>query len=145
MNHYFYDFQVYQSSSIQIPEEALKGKNEKGLLLVAKEEDFSAENLQFLTKIIAAVKYELEIDTLRLNIPKDQNYGINELLKQEQTKHIIVFGVNPKDLGLSIETIIYQPISINKKTILITHPLEKIKQSQELKKALWASLQQIFL
>ena len=145
MNHNFFDFEIYQSPTTDIPKGSLLGQNEKKLLLVLAEVDFTTENEQFLTKILGAVKHDLGRDTLRLMIPKGQSFGINKLLMSDKIDKVILFGINPKDIGLSIETFVYKSIHLSGKEMLIAHSLDKISKTQELKKALWTSLQQMFL
>ncbi len=145
LNHYLYDFDVYKSPSTEIPSELLLGDNEKKLLVVIKKEDFSAENRNFLSKILAAVKYELEKDAVIFSLPDGVSFSIADLVKESKMNDVILFGVNPKEVGFSFETIVYVPHCINKVNILIAHGLEQIKVKTDLKKALWAALQQMFL
>ena len=145
MNHYFYDFEIYNSPNTDFPASASIGKNEKKLLIVLQNEDISEENKSFLEKILSAVKYNLDNDAQRLTIQKNEAIGINEILKKNEANDIVIFGINPKKLGLSFETILYKPSIISKKTFLVCHSLEQIKKSQDLKKALWIALQGVFL
>ncbi len=145
MNHLFYDFEIYQSPETEIPAQFLLGKNEKKLLVVIRTSDFSDKNKELISKILGAVHYKLEKDAIQLHIPADKSFGINHLLVKNIVDDVVIFGVNPKEIGLSIEPILYQPIQIGTKRLLIAHSLEQISKNQDYKKALWNALQQIFL
>ena len=144
MNNLFYDFEIYRSPDTNIPPEYLRGDNEKKLLIVIKNEDDSKENISLLTKILSAVKLNLEQDALLLANPKEKVYGINKMVQKGVVNKIMIFGVNPKDMGLSISTQMYKALKINKLQILIAHPIDQIRQKQDLKKALWSALQEFF-
>lgn len=145
LNHYFYDFDIYQSADSEIPSKQRSGKNEKKLLVVVKELDFTEENKAFLSKILSAVKYKMEDDASILVIPDGEVYAVNELLINADFEHAIIFGIKPKDLGLSIETYLYSPFKIARIQILVGHSLETIKTSTNDKKNLWTALQAIFV
>jgi hypothetical protein len=144
VNPYFYDFDIYQSLDTDIPADLFLGQNQKKLLVIVSVSDFTDENKAFLSKVLGAVKYDMLTDALVLVLPKDKSFGINKLISNEKLSEILIFGQNPKDLGLSIETFLYAPFNIAGKSFLIAHPLEKIKLSTEYKKNLWSALQNLF-
>jgi len=145
LKHYFYDFEIYQSPSSDIPTEILTGGNQKKLLVVVEVDDFTDENKAFLAKILGAVKYDMSNDASLLVLQNGQPLAVNSLLHTDKYTNALIFGIKPKDIGLSIETFLYAPFSISGKKLLIGHSLEKIKSSTDLKKNLWTALQAIFI
>lgn len=143
MQHPFFDFEVYQSGNSDIPQERLSGENQKALLVIAREDDLSEENQQFLAKILSAVKYDLLQDASILKLEKNENISVQQLLSKYDT--VLSFGIKVSDIGMSFETILYQPIILLEKKYLIGHSLENIKGNQGYKKALWGALQKVFL
>ena len=144
MNNLFYDFEIYRSPDTNIPPEYLRGDNEKKLLIVIKNEDDSEENISLLTKILYAVKLNLKQDVLLLSNPKEKIFGINKMMQNGVVNKILIFGINPKEMGLSISTQMYQVFTISAQQVLIAHPIDQIRQKQDLKKALWSALQKFF-
>jgi len=144
LHRYFYDFEVYISPESDIPGTNLTGDNEKKLLLVLREGDLSEENKVFLTKVLSAVSYDLDRDASILVAPKDQAIAVNKMMQSGSYNNCIIFGIDPKEIGFSIEAVSYNPFTIADKKYLIGHSLEKIKTSTQLKKPLWKALQAIF-
>lgn len=144
VNPYFYDFDIYQSPTTDIPANHFMGNNQKKLLVIVGDSDFSQENQDFLSKVLSAVKYDMLADASILVLPKNETFGINKLISGEKQNRILIFGHRPSDLGLSIETLLYSPLNIANKSFLIGHSLEKISKSTEHKKNLWAALQSLF-
>lgn len=145
LNQHFYDFEIYDSPSTEIPDNSLIGGNAKKLLVVVKRSDFSEENKAFLSKVLSAVKFDINSDCRVLILPEKGDYGIGNLLNTEQCTSILLFGINPKHIGLSIETFLYAPFKIASFSFLLGQSLEKIKNSTENKKSLWSALQKLFL
>jgi hypothetical protein len=143
LNRFFTDFEVYRSLESNIPENCISGENEKGLLIVIKEEENNSENIQLLTKILQAIDKSLKKDAHLLTIPNDRFFSLSEQIKGNY-HHLISFGYGAKQLGFSFETKPYIPSNLLNISFLFAHPLSKISANQELKKKLWAALQNIF-
>lgn len=143
MNTLLYDFEIYKSPEIKIPEHFLSGDHAQKLLVIIKAEDQKEANMQLLRKILQAVNKDLSHDALFLQLPPDQMLGINTLLNNG-IHRIIMFGINPKALGLSFETILYKDFKIQDKRFLMGHSLSQINENQEFKKALWNALKSLF-
>lgn len=143
MNPFFTDFEVYRSPDSKIPESCISGENEKGLLIVIKEEENNADNIQLLTKILQAIHKNLKNDAHLLTISNGKSFSLSQSIKGNY-HHVISFGYAAKQLGFSFETKPYKPIEILDISFLFAHPLTDISANQELKKMLWAALQNIF-
>jgi hypothetical protein len=77
-------------------------------------------------------------------MPDEKQYAINSLISGSKCTTALIFGFNPKEIGISIETFLYAPFTISSNSLLIGHQLEKIKASTEYKKTLWGALQKLF-
>lgn len=144
MNQYFYDFDIYQSPSRELPSELLTGSNEKNLLIVVLHSDYSTENQEFLTKVLGAVDYDIANDTTLLRLPDNQELAVNRLVNHGDYKQCLMFGVDPKKCGYSFESFLYAPFIISNTTFILGNSLSRLKGSVEYKKALWNCLQTVF-
>lgn len=140
----FLDFDVYPFDEKDW-ESWCHGTNEKETLIVISANDNSDELTAFLTKIIGAVKYDLNRDTLLCILPNDSKLSLQTILKKHSIKKVLVFGIELNKLALHLQLPIYQPIKWNNLELLQADNLSKISQNNQLKGALWNALQAIFL
>ena len=101
--------------------------------------------MAFLTKIIAAVKYDLKRDTLLCVLPIDEKLSMQTILKKHPAQKILIFGIEPKTIALHLQLPAYQVIEWNNLQLLQADSLSKINGQNKLKGALWNALQQMFL
>ena len=89
------------------------------------------------------------LEAVQLNVAEvPVFYSISDELKRacfknQHEKHLMVFGLNPKELGLQIEAALYDLVQINNKKILFSHALNDLKE-RERKVALWSALKGMF-
>jgi len=123
------------------------GENKKGLLVVIFEEETRSELLPFLTKILGAVQYDLARDAQTVNITDKTVFSLMNLCNyaEKEINQVLFFGQSPKQVGLNLSVQKYQPVAVGGKRILFADDLAVIHDDTELKKALWASLQAMFL
>jgi hypothetical protein len=141
---YFFDLEVYNSADQNIPKNWISGQNEKGILIVCSLKDKTDENLTLLTKILAAIHFQLDTDCLSLWIPKGDSIGIQGIIKEKKINRVVCFGLEPSTLGLSMVKVVYVPLNLQKIDFLFSHSLEQIKKNRELKKVLWGALKNMF-
>ena len=145
LNGQFFDTKLFV---IDDTDETLKnttGSNQKKLCIVCKTEEVSSEDLEFLKKILSAVKYDLKEDVLLVSITQNQALGFSSIRTNHNIKDAIIFGINPQSLGLHFKVNLYQPFSCNQCRFLFAHSLKEIANKKEWKGALWTALQEMFL
>ncbi len=145
LNKNFFDTKIFVVKDTDNTLKNTTGSNHKKLSIVCKAEETSSQELDFLKKILSAVKYDLKEDVLLVNITSDQHIGFNTLRTNEGIKDAIIFGMNPQDLGLHFKANLYQPLFCNECRFLFAHSLQEIANKKEWKGALWSALQEMFL
>ena len=71
--------------------------------------------------------------------------SLPELIRQYQPARLLLFGLQPKDVRLHINTALYKPMAWNGCTILWADSLPKLDQDPTRKRTLWAALQSLYL
>jgi hypothetical protein len=117
----------------------------KQVLVLAMAEPNSAANREFLVKVLAAAHLNLAQDTLLAEIPATEPRMLAKELQERQPKQVLVFGLSPAQLGLSIEIQAYQPFKFYGITWLFADPLSTLEPDKTKKTQLWTALKQIFL
>ncbi|MFY0653007.1 MAG: hypothetical protein JXQ96_13275 [Cyclobacteriaceae bacterium] len=131
--------QLESSEVMEEVELKYKGANAKGILVLV--EDANAEflndkDLQYLLKILGAVKLSLEEIAL-VNIVNQKSVDSLDFQKA------LLFTSNH---NFSLDnTEKYSALSHNEKTVLVADPVDQIAASVELRKSLWGALQGMFL
>ncbi len=115
--------------------------NHKVLLLA--DEELDPSNLLFLEKILNAVNLNIDgVDLLNLNGVRDVDFA--ELVHGKLIHHFITFGVPFNRIHLDIQMDRYQPVRFFGINFLMADSLPTIEADINLKKRLWAALQQVF-
>ncbi len=148
----FFDFSVVP---LKEPREILEkciGSNQKKLLVVFDENDESEERLEFLKKILAAAKFEINEDILLLKVTPKTTFSFIALrtkIKQTHPSHgidnLLVFGFEPKHFGLNLEVQKYVPLHFYDCGFLFADGLSIIENDKALKGALWGGMKELFL
>jgi hypothetical protein len=111
----------------------------KDVLIIMKMSDSSEQNMVFLSKILAALKLEInDCDILRI----ENATMVGKMLRDY--KKVLVFGIYPDILGLNIEISPYRVFYLEDSSILFAHGLQKLISEVELKNTLWKCLQLMF-
>jgi hypothetical protein len=140
----FYDFPLYKTSSFD--KTALKGDGKKKLLIVINDENLSnEENLLFLEKIIAAIKYSLREDAYYIYTNDDEKIMLSEIVSIHEISSVLVFGIDHHALGIHVNQKKYQPFVLQQTTYLFADNLTEVQSQKEFKGALWDALKRIFL
>lgn len=103
---------------------------------------FTEPQIGFLTKVLAAVNFDIKNVEL-FDVLKLQNQMVN--FESSSSEKIISFGVNLRKIGLNHPLKLNQIIPIGSKQILIVEQIDKIKLNQnDEKKILWGLLKSVF-
>jgi hypothetical protein len=128
----------------------MHGQNQKGLLILAKAGENQAALQDFLQKILAAVKYDLEQDALLIWLNDESRPNVASLLSKNKCKALLAFGVLPPQLGIHFEWPLYYPMSLQNIQYLQVDDLDAIFQERQqggkkMSGALWKCLQDMLL
>ena len=121
-------------------EEDLSGNNQKRILVVSTENKLNNIHLALLEKILSAKNINLKEDIILLNLPDEAKVNISRLIREKHIKHLIIFGVQPKHLGINVQWKLYQSIKLGNLNMLVSHNLDDLANNQELKRSLWLQL-----
>lgn len=142
MKSSFFDFKVF------LPPEgtfSLIGQHQKQVTIVSNHSEEGVEEIDFLRKILAAAKFDLEMDTALIQLKNKQSWQFVTYQKQKQSNYCLSFGVAPQRMGLQFNIQYYQPITYLNCTFLFAHSLAELQENVAYKGALWKCLQQLFL
>ena len=133
-----------------VPERTASDLSEGGFarrvwVLTLDEPANSGADKDFLAKVLAAVNLNLEKDTLFAAIPAPEPVNFSTDLKRKQPEYVIVFGLQPSQLGLTIETPLYRPVAFYGVTWLFADALSELEPDKNRKGQLWLALKQMFL
>ncbi|MEM6316710.1 MAG: hypothetical protein AAF960_03515 [Bacteroidota bacterium] len=142
MTNSFLDFKVINVADTAQLEKEFQGKVDKGVFICFLTED--VELIPFLTKVLGAVKLDLENDVLVLQKTPDNNFSFSSVAKAKGITKALFFGVSPKDVGFQAALKKYTLTTLGDFTILFADSLAEISNQQALKKQLWVALQQLF-
>lgn len=132
-----------------VPEENVMAIAEGGfarqvLAIVCNEESFAEGNL-FLEKVLTAAGLNLQQDVALAAVAPGSAVSLFPFPEHKRPQVILVFGIEPKDLGLRIESAWYVPTDFYGTVFLFAHKLSELQPDTGKKGELWRALQQIFL
>ncbi len=132
------------------PEEAASGLAQGNFarrlwVLALAEPDSSGTNRDFLSKVLSAANLNLEKDTLFAEIPPAIPIHFSTDLKRTLPEQVLIFGLPPAQLGLSIEIPLYRPVEFYGVTWLLADALSVLEPDKTRKGQLWLALKQMFL
>lgn len=117
------------------------GDNNKYILIIVNEPDaefLKKEDLNFLTKIIGAKKWEIA-DIALINKAKYSSIDFQELKDFFAFNKIVTFGIDPKDLNI-VGAIANKKSEFKNTLILGTWDLPKLQQDVSKKTIFWNEL-----
>ncbi len=123
-----------------------RGANQKNLFIFLSENE--AENaglVELLSKILAAIKYDLETDALMILQTSDEPISLSKLCQNETQSSVLVFGYEPKHLGIYANMKKYVFFELQNTHYLFCDNLSLIENQKDLKSALWEALKKRFL
>lgn len=119
-----------------------EGNDSKNILIICKNLELQKE---FLSKIMKAVNIELSDDTALWDCKKSGIPHWAELSKMVNPKKIILFGLQPSELGLHLLIPVYQKMMWNNYEFLLADNLQAISEDKNKKQLLWNALKEIFV
>ncbi len=121
------------------------GNNAKQILILVSHASlpFLPEHeLNFLTSVLTACKLSLA-DIAIINLAKTDDNDLQQTITQEG-KIVLLFGIQPADIGLPIHFPVFQVQKFNHTTYMHTPSLSEMETDRDLKSKLWNSLKNLF-
>jgi DNA polymerase III psi subunit len=117
------------------------GENKSNICLISKS-TFQNDDFDLLSKILSALKMSLDDVALISQKPEE---GYLELIKELKTKKIILFDINPFEIGFTnIASNTYEIVEFENIQLLQAEKFNEYHINPVKKKALWLSLQKLF-
>jgi hypothetical protein len=135
----FQDFEKYAFPDGINPKDSYSGNNHKSILVLCHKHNLSTSNVDFLKKILSAKNIDLNEDTLLLKLDEAE-VNISRLIREKRIKHILYFGIQPKQTGINVQWKLYQKFYLGEFQALVSHNLDDLIQNQQFKKNLWGQL-----
>lgn len=127
----------------------LSGNNARQVLAVAENSGAREELEDLLGKILSAAGLNLKEDILLLRLTRRENISFSNLGRAWPVRHVLLFGIEPKQLGLHFSLPLHQAAELDGIVFLRSHALSEIAEERQSKgrpkaAALWKSLRQLF-
>ncbi len=145
----FIDFPFFPLEKTQDLLDHLRGRGKQKILLVYASGPEAELDVSYAERIIGAVKLSLDEDMYLLPWREKADYSLSGLLRQLQIDRVLVFGVEPADLGLHFQAPRFLPIRVDGRTFLFSCSLTRLRNNREAGNRenavkLWNALQQMF-
>jgi len=140
LNPEYFDFDLFEIPTVK--ELAISGNNCATLAIITSKADFN-NHKELLSKILGAIDLDLEKDVCQILLENAEPILISNLLPKE-IQYLLVFGLNPSQIGFNASFKAYHLYSSETYKILLSHSLTKLSENQNFKKSLWASLRNEF-
>ena len=117
--------------------------NGKQTMIVMSRQDYEQEISQkTLTGIVRALGLLMEKDVTIQTVDKTEAFNFGPALIGYS--HVLLFGVNPKTIGLQMDAKVYKIYSFESFKMIIAHPLSFIANDLKTKQGLWKILQVMY-
>lgn len=146
----YLDFDLFAVPEHKLKTEDLSGQGAAGILIAFAPGAQTENSLDYLQKILGAVKINMAEAAYTLPVMPRQQLQLNLSVLPQKLQYLFLFGIKPRQLGLHFVLPLYQPIKYNDVTYLIADSLSIIQEERQAGNnqkaaALWQALQQIFL
>lgn len=122
-----------------------EGQYARRILVLTLDEPASPNNRDFLAKIFAAAQLDLGRDSLFAQVPANEPLSMPPFIREKRPTHILVFGLSPAQLGLTLQVPPYQPVEFYSTTWLFADALSVLEPDKAKKSQLWTALKTLFL
>jgi hypothetical protein len=122
------------------------GNNQKKVAILIKSAEviyLPDDELNFLLGILTACKLSMA-DIALINISKNTSLTYKEITEQLKAEKILLFGINPTELGLPMQFPNYQIQNYNSQVYLSSVSLDNQQTDKKEKMKLWNCLKKIF-
>jgi hypothetical protein len=140
----FQHLKLYRTAEEIQTELKISDNKNSGNLIIIKD-GYEKEILDYLEKIVTSVGLDFHKDVQVISLKTGENLKISKL----PFSKILVFGIEPKNLGLFIEWELYSLIKIGDKRLIFSDDLtdifaERVKKDRKMALMLWNSMKEMF-
>jgi hypothetical protein len=112
-------------------------------MIILSKDDYQQEASQkTMGGIIKALGLNMDTDVEVVTVEKTTPVNLGESMNQ--FKNILVFGVNPKTIGLQMDAKVYKIYTFENFKMVIAHPLSYIANDLKIKQGFWKILQTMY-
>ena len=122
-----------------------EGQYTRQILVLVLHEPASAGNRDFLAKIFAAAQLDLTRDSLFAQVPPHEPLSLPPFIREKRPAQVLVFGLPPTQLGLTLQVRPYQAVEFYGTTWLFADALSALEPDKTKKGLLWTALKALFL
>ncbi|HMP31675.1 MAG TPA: hypothetical protein PKD85_18885 [Saprospiraceae bacterium] len=117
--------------------------SDKKTLIILQSDDYQSDLVQkTLSGIAKALGLSLEQDIELFLFERDQPTNLGSVM--HNFEKVLIFGVNPRQIGLQIDAKIYKIYMFENFKLTIAHPLSTIANDIKTKQVLWKILQNMY-
>jgi len=140
----FQHLKLYRTAEQSNSELDFTGNKNSDHLIIIKD-GYEKEIFDYLEKILTSVGLDYHKDVQVITLKTGANLRISKLPHHK----ILVFGIEPKNLGLFIEWELYSLIRIGDKKLIFSDDLtdifaERVKKDRKMALMLWNSMKEMF-
>lgn len=121
----------------------LSGNCQKQLIIVVCQDNYGDAESELLNKMMKAIHYDLTEDVSLIKVDSKASISLSNLVPS--WKDLILFGVNPNDVGIHVQYKLYQILSMEGKRVITADNLTIISGDASKKQLVWALFQKMFL
>ncbi len=119
--------------------------NEKdNTLIILNSSEVDLKNSEFFTKILSSVNLQRAANCSFLEVTENDQISIALLINSKKFNRYIFFGLEPINLGLSLQLQQFKVLEIDQLKFIKLPSLNNISQSLDFKKKLWEVLKEIY-
>ena len=122
------------------------GNNQKKVVILVRSSDaiyLPDDELNFLLGILTACKLSMA-DIALINVLKNTSLQYKDVTEQLNAEKILLFGIDPGELGLPLQFPLYQVQNYNNQVYLSSESLNSLQTDKEEKMKLWNCLKKVF-
>lgn len=152
MNNSFFDFELFAAPDRHAALEKIQGNGQAGIMAFYTIEGDSSKDQEYLAAILKPkpLAFDLQKDVFFLALQKNEVISAAAIIQKHAPRYILLFGCEPKDLGIRIQLTDYQPIKFQGTAFLKADSLFRIRSDRENNDnrragALWNALKDMFI
>ena len=131
LNNSFFNFKLFQLEDETTPSIQMEGENQKEILIFFSIDGEEQPILEFMARVLQAIKIELKQDTLFINVKHDSPVNLMQLIKKYPTQSVFIFGLKPMQLGLHLEMQKYHVLKHQNVQYLWADAIDTIYQERQ--------------
>jgi hypothetical protein len=135
---------IYRVSEQTVFENAKGQFAARILVLVFQENNTSTPPIEFVEKVLTAAKVDINNDALLKLIENTDPIRLFPISLDQTPTKIIAFGIEPAQLGLTLNFQWYQPFQFSDITFLFAEKTTLLENDRDRKLKLWNALKSIF-